>query len=72
MSAFEQKIEAPDKDFQFILFAADPYVTIAFKIPNLELDMSEGKFYESWDSDRKIYAMSLSYKIENPVDKDEL
>ena len=37
-----------------------------------ELDMSEGKFYESWDSDRKIYAMSLSYKIENPADKDEL
>lgn len=45
MSAFEQRIEAPDKDFQFILFAADPYVTIAFKIPNMEIDMGEGKFY---------------------------
>lgn len=45
MSPFEQRIEAPDKNFQFILFAGEPYVTIAFKIPNMELDMSEGKFY---------------------------
>ncbi len=45
VSAFEQRIEAPDKNFQFILFAGEPYVTIAFKIPNMELDKSEGKFY---------------------------
>lgn len=45
MSAFEQRIEAPDKNFQFILFAGEPYVTIGFKIPNMELDMGEGKFY---------------------------
>lgn len=35
MSAYEQKVEAPDKNFQFLLFAAEPYVTIAFKIPNI-------------------------------------
>ena len=64
MSAFEQKIEAPDKNFQFILFAGEPYVTVGFKIPNLELDMGEGKFYESWDADRKIYVMLLSFKNE--------
>ena len=50
MSAYEQKIEAPDNNFQYILFAAEPYVTIAFKIPNMDLDTSEGKFYESWDT----------------------
>ena len=50
MSAYEQKIEVPDKSFRFLLFAAEPYVTIAFKIPSLELDMSEEKFVESWDS----------------------
>ena len=44
MSAYEQKIEVPDKSFRFLLFAAEPYVTIAFKVPNLELDMSEEKF----------------------------
>lgn len=68
MSAFEQRIEAPDKNFQFILFAGEPYVTIAFKIPNIELDMSEGKFYESWDTERKIYIMLLSFKNENNSD----
>lgn len=69
MSAFEQRVEAPDKDFQFILFAADPYVTIAFKIPNMEIDMSEGKFYENWDADRKIYVMLLSYKTDMQINQ---
>lgn len=63
MSAFEQRIEAPDKNFQFLLFAAEPYVTIAFKIPNMDFDMSEGKFYENWDVERKMYVMFLSYKL---------
>lgn len=49
MSAFEQKVEVPDKNFRFLLFAAEPYVTVAFKVPSLELDKSEGKFIESWD-----------------------
>lgn len=34
MSAYEQKVETPDKNFQYLLFACDPYETIAFKIPN--------------------------------------
>jgi len=50
MSAYEQKIEVPDKNFRFLLIAGEPYVTIAFKIPALELDMSEDKFVESWDA----------------------
>ena len=36
MSAYEQKVEAPDRNYQFVLFAAEPYETIAFKIPNKE------------------------------------
>ncbi len=43
MSAFEQKVEVPEKQYQYLLFAADPYETIAFKIPNMEIDFSEGK-----------------------------
>ena len=36
MSAYEQKIEPPDKKWQYLLFAAEPYETIAFKVdPNL-------------------------------------
>merc|ERR1712137_1336468 len=45
MSAYEQKVEAPDKKFQFLLFAAEPYESIGFKIPNIEIDKSEGRFY---------------------------
>jgi hypothetical protein len=32
MSAFEQKIEAPDKNYQYLLFACEPYETIGFKV----------------------------------------
>lgn len=38
MSAYEQHIEAPDKKWQYLLFAAEPYETIAFKIPSREID----------------------------------
>lgn len=36
MSAYEQKVEAPEPNFQYLLFAAEPYETVAFKIPNME------------------------------------
>jgi splicing factor 3A subunit 2 len=49
MSAYEQRVEAPDLNFQYLLFAAEPYETIAFKIPNREIDKSEGRFYQNWD-----------------------
>ena len=32
MSAYEQRIEPPDKKWQYLLFAAEPYETIAFKV----------------------------------------
>ena len=62
MSAYEQKIEVPDKSFRFLLFAGEPYVTIAFKIPSLELDMSEEKYVENWDPERKLFVMLLTFK----------
>lgn len=62
MSAFEQKLEAPDKRFQFLLIAAEPYITIAFKVPNLEMDMGEGKHFEVWDAERKIYILTITFK----------
>lgn len=35
MSAYEQKVDTPaDKNYQYLLFACDPYETVAFKIPN--------------------------------------
>lgn len=32
MSAYEQRIEPPSRQWQYILFAAEPYETIAFKV----------------------------------------
>ena len=32
MSAYEQRIEPPDKKWQYLLFAAEPYETISFKV----------------------------------------
>ncbi|XP_029655978.1 LOW QUALITY PROTEIN: splicing factor 3A subunit 2-like [Octopus sinensis] len=32
MSAYEQRIEVPDKAWQYVLFAAEPYETIGFKV----------------------------------------
>lgn len=33
MSAYEQRIEPPDRRWQYLLIAAEPYETIAFKVP---------------------------------------
>lgn len=38
MSAYEQRVETPDRHWQYLLFAAAPYETVAFKIPAAEID----------------------------------
>ena len=38
MSAYEQRVEPPDRKWQYILFAAEPYETIGFKVPSREVD----------------------------------
>lgn len=61
MSAYEQKVEVPDKNYQFILFACDPYHTIAFKIPNQPIDKSEGRFFSSWDAQTRKFVLALQF-----------
>jgi len=46
MSAFEQRQEPPDKNFQYLLFAATPYDNIGFKIPNERVNKE--RFVTSW------------------------
>ncbi len=53
MSAYEQKVEPPDRRWQYLLFAAEPYETIAFKIPSREVDKSDHKFWTLWNKDTK-------------------
>lgn len=63
MSAFEQRVERPDKRYQYLLFAAEPYETIAFKIPNRPLDKAVGKFSTSWDPATKRFTLSLAFAL---------
>ena len=46
MSTYEQRKEDIDDKYQYLLFAAEPYETIGFKIPSLKVDYGEGKFFE--------------------------
>lgn len=62
MSAYEQKVEAPDKEWQYLLFAAEPYETIGFKIPNHEIDKDPSKFYSNWDDESKVFTLQLFFK----------
>ena len=47
MSAFEQRKEACDRKYQFLLFAAEPYEVIAFKVPNMEIEKTD-VFFSHW------------------------
>ncbi len=61
MSAYEQRVDAPDKDWQYLLFAGEPYETIAFKIPNQEIDKNPSKFFTSWDDENKVFTLQLYF-----------
>ncbi|KAI9164428.1 CWF complex protein sap62 [Blastocladiella emersonii ATCC 22665] len=62
MGAFEQRIEVPDRNWQYVVVAAEPYETVAFKVPAREIDLSEGKFFTFWDPETKQYALQLLYR----------
>jgi len=64
MSSYEQKVEAWDKRYQYLVFAAEPYEIIGFKVPNAEVDKDSGdyKFFQHWDPDRKVYTLQISFK----------
>ena len=60
MSAFEQKVDTPpDRRYQYLLFAADPYETIAFKIPNEPIDRE--KFVSHWDHETKKFTATVYF-----------
>ena len=62
MSCYEQKKETPDENYQYVIFAAEPYENIAFKIPNLEIDNSEDKYFCNWNSERKVFSVQLYFR----------
>lgn len=65
MSAFEQRVDLPaDKDYQYLLIAAEPYETCGFKLQAREVDKTEGRFWTYWDPDTKEYYLQLFFKTE--------
>lgn len=70
MGAYEQKVEKPDKEFQYLLFAAEPYETIGFRVPNLEVDKAEGKFYSHWDQDKLTFTLQVFFTKRKEIDPD--
>ena len=62
MSSYEQRKEPADKKYQYVLFAAEPYEVIAFKVPNAVVDKSPERFFFHWDPDAKVYSLSVSFK----------
>jgi splicing factor 3A subunit 2 len=64
MSAFEQKVEDPDKNFQYLLVAAEPYETCAFKLQAREVDRADGRFWTWFDADSKEFWCQVLFKTE--------
>lgn len=68
MSAFEQQQEKPDKRYQYLLIAAYPYETVAFKIPNRPIDRGEDRFYTNWDSEKLTFTLQLFFEAKQDDD----
>lgn len=62
MGAFEQRKERPDKAWQYLLFAADPYETVGFKIPSDPIDRREGRLFTDWNPTTKLFRMQLFFR----------
>ncbi|KAL9545912.1 hypothetical protein MBANPS3_006911 [Mucor bainieri] len=64
MGAYEQKIEPPNNAYQYVVIAAEPYESIAFKIQSHKIDETPGKFWTHWDQDAKQFSLQFFYKNE--------
>mmetsp|Transcript_53035 Transcript_53035/g.119497 ORF Transcript_53035/g.119497 Transcript_53035/m.119497 type:complete len:242 (-) Transcript_53035:75-800(-) len=62
MSAYEQKVETPENKYQYLLFSCEPYEIIGFKVPNMEIDKGDYKFYSNWDRQRRVFTMQIYFK----------
>ncbi|KAG6001232.1 hypothetical protein E4U43_001379 [Claviceps pusilla] len=64
MNAFAQRVEDPDKNYQYLLVAAEPYETVGFKIPARELDKREERQFCFWDPDAKEFWIQVMFMTE--------
>ena len=64
MSAYEQKFEDPDPNYQYFIVAGEPYETVAVKLQAREVDRREGKFFTWFDEDSKEFWVQFLFKTE--------
>ncbi|KAA3455171.1 splicing factor 3A subunit 2-like [Gossypium australe] len=57
-----QRVQPFDRRYQYLLFAAEPYEIIAFKVPSTEIDKSTPKFFSHWDPDSKMFTLQVYFK----------
>ncbi|CAD6576942.1 MAG: hypothetical protein CYPHOPRED_000128 [Cyphobasidiales sp. Tagirdzhanova-0007] len=61
MSSYEQHVEAPAREYQYLVIAAEPYQSISFKIQSREVDAAEGRSWEYWDPDSHTYSFQFLF-----------
>ncbi|KAK7942441.1 uncharacterized protein PG986_011554 [Apiospora aurea] len=65
MSAFEQRVDdPPDKNFQYMLVAAEPYETCGFKLQAREIDRTGERYWTWWDKDLKEFWVQVMFLTE--------
>lgn len=65
MSAYEQKVEEPpDKAYQYLVIAAEPYETCGFKLQAREIEKSADKHWTWFDEDSKDFWMQITFKTD--------
>uniref|UniRef100_A0A1I8FPU8 Matrin-type domain-containing protein n=1 Tax=Macrostomum lignano TaxID=282301 RepID=A0A1I8FPU8_9PLAT len=65
MSAYEQRVEPPDRLWQYLLFAAEPYETIAFKVPSREVDKDSKRLWSHWNKDAKQFFFQFAFRLDS-------
>jgi splicing factor 3A subunit 2 len=71
MSTFEQQIEKRDEKIQYLLVAAEPYETVAFKIPNEPIDRSPERFFTHWDPETNFFYLQFFFARKQQQEKEE-
>lgn len=64
MSAFEQQVETPDNKYQYLVVAAEPYQTCAFKLQAREIDRRDERYWTWFDEDSKEFWIQVMFKTE--------
>jgi len=70
VSTFEQSVEARNDKVQYLLFAAEPYETVAFAIPNVPIERGADKFFTHWDDTTNMFYLQLFFvpdKTKQPI-----